>query len=101
MIVDLGQVAGYLLSAGGAGVVVTLLQALRDARRGVAASRRENIADLTEWRDDLDRKLREAARDRDYWRDLTAQRGAQLREAGIAPADPHPIQPSDRERDTP
>jgi hypothetical protein len=96
MTVDLGTIVGLLLSAGGGAFVVALVKGFGDMKAGARAGQREVVKDLMEWRDDLERKLRDSAADSDFWRDLAAQRGAQLREAGIPPASTEPVPPSQR-----
>lgn len=97
MTVDLGTIVGLLLSAGGGAFVVAVVKGWGDMRAGARAGQREVVRDLMDWRDDLERKLRNASADADFWRDLAAQRGAQLREAGLPPAITDPVPPSCRE----
>lgn len=97
MTLDLGTVVGLLLSAGGGAFVVAVVRSWGDLRAGARAGQREVVRDLIEWRDDLDRQRQSAANDRDFWRDLAAQRGHQLREHGIPPAISDPVPPSARE----
>ncbi len=96
MTFDAAQVVGLVLTAGGAAFVTALLGGLRDLRRGAAASRREVVRDLMEWRDDLDEARKCAQSDADFWRDLAGERGGQLRDRGIVPANPYPVPPSQR-----
>lgn len=98
---DLGTAVGLLLTAGGAAFVGTLLRGWRDMRAGSRAGQREVVQDLIEWRDDLDKAYRNACTDRDFWRDLAASRGGQLRQLGHAPDNPEPIPPSERPEDRP
>lgn len=95
--VDLGAVVAGLLSAGGLVTIGGITKVIRDVRGGVRAGQREVVRDLMEWRDDLDSQLRAAATDRDFWRDLAAERGAQLRDVNILPAVPNPVPPSRQE----
>lgn len=96
MIVDVGGLIPVILSAGGGAFLVSLVQGWRDARKGVRDGQRETVIDLMEWRDDLEEKRKSCAADSDYWRDLCAQRGYQLRQAGITPHEPDPLPPSER-----
>lgn len=77
-------------------MVLALLQGWKDARQGARQGQRETVDDLIRWRDDLDARRRSAETDRDFWRDLCAQRGNQLRRAGIEPVNPDPVPPSER-----
>lgn len=95
---DLPTIVGLLLSAGGGAFLVSLVRSWSDLRAGARAGQREVVKDLMAWRDDLDEKLRVAYADRDYWRDLAARRGGQLRQAGIVPDDPSPVPPSSQWR---
>lgn len=96
MSLDLATIVGLILSAGGGAFVVAVVRSWSDLRAGARAGQREVVRDLMEWRDDLERKLRDSTADSDFWRDLAAQRGAQLREAGIPPASTEPVPPSQR-----
>lgn len=98
MTLDLPALVGVLLSAGGGAFLISLVRSWSDLRAGARAGQREVVKDLMEWREDLDGKLRVASADRDYWHDLAARRGAQLRDASIVPEDPHPIPPSVKEK---
>lgn len=87
-----------VLSSGAGAFALAIFQGWRDARQGARQGQRETVDDLIRWRDDLDRRRQAAESDRDYWRDLCAQRGNQLRRAGIEPVEPDPVPPSERRR---
>lgn len=93
---DLNNIIPLLLTAGGAAFLGTLVTGIKELRSGARSGRRELVRDLMTWRDDADEKARTCSADADFWRDLAAQRGAQLREKGIAPAVPDPVPPSAR-----
>jgi hypothetical protein len=93
---DLGTVVGLLLTAGGGAFIAAVLKGLSDLRAGARAGQREAVADLIEWRDDLERQVRQASADRDFWRAVCADRGYQLRQAGIEPRTADPVPPSER-----
>ena len=99
---DWTAVVAALLGGGGILTLTTALRAWADMRSGSRASTRadtrEVVKDLQAWRDDLEEKIRDVSRDCDYWRDLAAQRGWQVRELGAEPADPAPVPPSERRR---
>ncbi len=92
--IGLSQLVGVILSAGGGAFVLAVVTSFRDLRSGVAAGRREVVRDLIEWRDEVEAARHNACLDRDFWRDLAAERGGQLREAGIVPANAAPVPPS-------
>lgn len=87
-----------ILSSGAGMFLLAIIQGWRDARQGARQGQRETVDDLIRWRDDLDTRRHWAESDRDFWRDLCAQRGNQLRRAGIEPANPDPTPPSERRR---
>lgn len=91
---SVGELVGLVLTAGGAAFVTALLAGVKDLRRGAAGSRREAVKDLMIWRDDLDEARKVAQADADFWRDLAGERGGQLRDHGIVPANPYPVPPS-------
>lgn len=96
MTVDLATIVGILLSAGGGAFVLAIVKGLQDMRSGARTGQREVVQDLMAWRDDIESKLRLSEKDRDWWRDLAARRGHQLRQAGTEPAEPDPVPPSER-----
>lgn len=96
MTVDLATIVGILLSAGGGAFVLAVVKGLQDMRSGARTGQREVVQDLMAWRDDIEAKLRLSEKDRDWWRDLAARRGEQLRLASIEPAEPDPVPPSER-----
>jgi hypothetical protein len=85
-----------LLSAGGAAFLTTMIRGWSTIRSGAHAREREAIDDLGRHRDDLDRRLRVAERDRDFWRVVAARYSAQLARAGIDPVPSDPVPPSER-----
>ena len=91
---DVGAVVGLVLSAGAGAFVTALVAGINDLRRGAGAGRREVVRDLMAWRDDLDEARKCAQADVDFWRDLAGERGGQLRDRGIVPANPYPVAPS-------
>jgi hypothetical protein len=93
---NVGEVAGLVLTAGSAAMLTAFLAGVKDLRKGAAAGRREVVRDLMEWRDDLDEARKCAQSDADFWRDLAGERGGQLRDRGIVPANPYPVPPSQR-----
>ena len=96
MKVDLAALLTILLGGGGLIGLASLARVWLDLRAGARAGQREVVSDLISWRDDLEVKLRSASRDRDYWRDLAARRGSQVRALGAEPAEPDPVPPSER-----
>lgn len=86
MDLDLSAVLVALLGGGGLLGASRLVRAVLDWRAGSRTGQREILRDLKRWRDDLNRELRETRADRDYWQDLAAARGAQVREFGGQPA---------------
>lgn len=91
---SVAEIVGLVLTAGGAAFITALIAGLRDLKSGVAAGRREVVRDLMAWRDDLDEKRKLAQADADFWRDLAGERGGQLRDRGVVPANPYPVPPS-------
>lgn len=96
---DVGTIMAAVLSAGGVTFLTTLFQGVRSMRAGARAAQKEAIEDLRGWQARTDVQLQDCRADIDYWRDLAAERGSQLRLAGLVPADPTPIPPS-RRKDT-
>lgn len=91
----LPTVITLLLGTGGVAFLTTVIRGWSTIRSGAHAREREAIDDLGRHRDDLDRRLRQAERDRDFWR-LTAYRYAgQLVRAGIDPIPADPVPPSE------
>lgn len=96
MKIDLATIVGILLSAGGGAFVLAIIKGVQDLRSGARTGQREVVQDLMAWRDDIEAKLRLSEKDRDWWRDLAARRGHQLRQQGLEPAEPDPVPPSER-----
>lgn len=96
MNIDFATIVGGLLTAGAGAFIAAVVRGISDMRAGARAGQREVVADLMDWRDDLERKLRNAAADRDFWRGLAAERGYELRNAGIEPRTTDPVPPSER-----
>lgn len=99
--IDLASLLPVLLSTAGLAFFAGVVKIWRDLRRGVTSGRRALIEDLMAWRDDADNARQVAQADADFWRDVAAQRGGQLREEGITPAVPEPVPPSVREPHVP
>jgi hypothetical protein len=87
---------GVLLTAGGAAFLTTMVRGWSTIRSGAHAREREAIDDLGRYRDDLDRRLRLAERDRDFWRYVAGRYAGQLARAGMDPAPAEPVPPSER-----
>ena len=85
--VDLATIIAALLTTGAGAFIAALVRSWRDLRAGARAGQREVVHDLMEWRDDLDHKLRVVCADRDFWRDVAAARGHQIRTP--CPKTPH------------
>ena len=92
----LSALIAALLGGGGVAFLTTFLRGWSTIRSGAHAREREAIDDLGQMRDDLDRRLRIAERDRDYWRQIAARYSGQLARAGIEPVPNEPIPPSER-----
>jgi len=92
----LPTVIGLLLGTGGAAFLTTSIRGWSTIRSGAHAREREAIDDLGRHRDDLDRRLRLAERDRDYWRQTSARYSAQLVRARVEPSPADPVPPSER-----
>lgn len=93
----LSTVIGLLLGGGGVAFLTTFIRGWSTIRSGAHAREREAIDDLGRHRDDLDRRLRLAERDRDFWRLVSARYTGQLVRAGIEPSPADPVAPSERE----
>lgn len=81
-----------LLGSGGLAFITTFFKGLTAIRSGMRAREREAIDDLGEQR-------RDAARDRDYWRNVAYRYQGQLLRADIEPNPAEPIPPSERDTD--
>lgn len=92
----LPTVATVILSGGAGAFVISVARSWTTLRRGARARERETINDLMARAEDAEERERVAARDRDYWRQVTGSYGWQLRSAGITPNPPDPVQPSDQ-----
>lgn len=94
---NLSTLVELLLSTGGGAFGLAIFKGWADMRSGSRAEQREVVNDLVQWCDELDRRLQTSYADRDYWRDIAAQRGHQLREeAGIVPYITELLPPSER-----
>jgi len=92
----LSTLIGLLLGGGGVAFLTTFIRGWSTIRSGAHAREREAIDDLGRHRDELDRRLRLAERDRDYWRQICMRYSGQLVRAGIEPVPPDPVPPSER-----
>lgn len=85
-----------LLTGGGVAFLSTFVRGFSTIRSGAHAREREAVDAVGRQRDDLDRRLRVAERDRDYWRMTTFRYSGQLVRAGIEPSPADPVAPSER-----